>query len=94
MAKQTPTQQTPTPRPPKVAPACPLLSDMEASPAGDWAISDVETLCGQIGLGFKAPRRGSHYKVFSKHLPGILTIPAHKPIKPFYVRMWDCPGKC
>jgi len=32
------------------------------------------------------PRKGSHYKVSHGAMPMILTIPAHRPIKPVYVR--------
>jgi hypothetical protein len=71
--------------PPSVAP-CKLLEDMRNNPAGDWTIKQIETLCGQIGLMFKPPRRGSHFKAFSEHLDGMLTIPARKPIKSPYIK--------
>jgi hypothetical protein len=69
------------------APVCRLLDDMGKNPGGDWVINDVQTLCRQTGLVCSSPKRGSHYKISSKHLPGILTIPARKPIKPFYIKM-------
>jgi hypothetical protein len=75
-----------TPPPPPALPPCKLLEEMRANPRKDWLIKDVETLCSQIGLEFKPPRRGSHYKVLSNHLEGMLTIPAHKPIKAPYIR--------
>ncbi|MFD1704469.1 hypothetical protein ACFSCV_15785 [Methylopila henanensis] len=65
---------------------CRELADMRANPKGDWQVRDVEKLCNQIGLSCNPPTRGSHIKVRSKHLSGILTIPAHKPIKPPYIR--------
>lgn len=73
------------PAPPPPSP-CKLLEDMRNNPAGDWTIKNIETLCGQTGLVCKPPRRGSHYKVLSKHLRGMLTIPANRKIKAPYVR--------
>jgi hypothetical protein len=62
-----------------------MLDKMRANPR-DWKISNVETLCNQVGLTCMAPRGGgSHFRVSSEHLQGILTIPAHRPIKPPYI---------
>lgn len=72
--------------PPQPLPTCKLLEDMRANPAGDWTMKDVETLCAQIGLTCKPPRRGSHHKVFCPGIQGMLTIPAKKPIKAPYIR--------
>jgi hypothetical protein len=72
-------------RPP--LPHCRLLDQMRDNPKGDWSIRDVETLCRQIGLRCSPPRGGgSHYKVSSQHLDGIVTVIARKPIKPIYIR--------
>jgi hypothetical protein len=62
-----------------------LLEKMRNSPNG-WAISDVETLCGQIGMKSKAPTGGSHYKISSPFVGGILIVVARRPIKPVYIR--------
>jgi hypothetical protein len=59
---------------------------MRARPKADWGISDIETVCSQIGLTFSAPTRGSHYKVSSPRLDGILVIPHNRPIKMPYIR--------
>lgn len=59
---------------------------MKANPKGDWAIRDVEKLCKKLGLHCIPPASGSHYKVYSDCLEGTLTIPAHRPIKPVYIR--------
>jgi hypothetical protein len=32
------------------------------------------------------PTRGTHYKAASPLLEGHLTIPAHRPVKPFYIK--------
>lgn len=66
-----------------------LLDKMAANPQSDWKIADVETLCKQIGLSCRKPSSGSHYMVTSELLSeksGGLTIPARRPIKPYYIR--------
>jgi hypothetical protein len=62
-----------------------LLDAMRANPR-DWRIGDIERLCDRFGLSCTPPRKGSHYKVAHRTMPMILTIPAHRPIKPVYVR--------
>jgi hypothetical protein len=60
---------------------------MRKNPAGNWSMARVETLCGQVSLFCKPPRSGgSHFKVWSPHLDGILTIPASRPIKAVYIK--------
>jgi predicted RNA binding protein YcfA (HicA-like mRNA interferase family) len=43
-------------------------------------------VCFAFGIAFTPPRKGSHYKVKHAKVARILTIPAHRPIKPVYVR--------
>lgn len=62
-----------------------LLEAMRTNPR-DWRIADVERLCGWAGLACTPPRKGSHYKVAHATVSAILTIPAHRPIKPVYIR--------
>jgi predicted RNA binding protein YcfA (HicA-like mRNA interferase family) len=62
-----------------------LLEQMRAN-VRDWRISDVETVCRNHGVDCSPPRAGSHYKVKHDAMPQILTIPAHRPIKPVYIR--------
>ncbi|MBZ8133809.1 type II toxin-antitoxin system HicA family toxin [Afifella sp. IM 167] len=64
-----------------------LLARMKANPRADWTIADLQTLCDETGLTITSPGSGSHYKIHSPHLSGILTVPARRPIKPVYVRM-------
>jgi hypothetical protein len=80
-ASQPAHQQVPPQLPP-----CKLLEEMRNAPTGNWTVRNVETLCGQTGLEFKPPRRGSHFKAFSRLLDGMLTIPAKKPIKSIYIK--------
>jgi hypothetical protein len=64
-----------------------LLDAMRRNPVGDWRIEDVERLCRQHGLTFRAPSGGgSHYKVSHPASPTILAVPRARPIKAVYIR--------
>ena len=65
--------------------AAKLLERMRDNPR-DWRIDDIQRLCAGYAIACTPPRKGSHYKVSHEALPMILTIPAHRPIKPVYVR--------
>ena len=52
----------------------------------DWRIADVIAVCSRAGVDCSPPRTGSHYKVRHASMSEILTIPAHRPIKPIYIR--------
>ncbi len=62
-----------------------LLTQMRNNPR-DWRIEDIIAVCEAAGISCSPPTKGSHYKV--KHIARaeILTIPAHRPIKPVYIR--------
>jgi hypothetical protein len=62
-----------------------LLERMRSNPR-DWRIEDVASVCRAHGVLCTAPRKGSHYKVKHASMEAILTIPAHRPIKPVYIR--------
>lgn len=65
-----------------------ILARMRDNPRGDWTINDVERVCrayAEHGVRITAPTRGSHYKVRHPAALEILTIPAHRPIKPIYI---------
>ena len=68
-----------------MANAAKLLERMRSNPR-DWRIEDIVTVCEGFGIACTAPRKGSHYKVKHAKIAEILTIPAHRPIKPVYVR--------
>jgi predicted RNA binding protein YcfA (HicA-like mRNA interferase family) len=61
-----------------------LLERMRRNPR-DWRIGDVVTVCEAFGLTCTPPRKGSHYKVKHARQMEILTVPAHRPIKPIYI---------
>jgi len=61
-----------------------LLERMRANPR-DWRIEDVAALCAAFGIACTPPRKGSHYKVKHESQARVLTVPARRPIKPFYI---------
>lgn len=63
----------------------PLLEQMRRNPR-DWRIGDVQRACDTDGITCSPPRKGSHYKVKHADIPEFLVIPAHRPIKPVYIR--------
>ncbi len=63
------------------------LKKMRDNPQADWKAADIKKVCGQLDdLDFNPPTRGSHYKVTSLYVSGHLTIPYHRPIKPYYIK--------
>lgn len=63
------------------------LERMASNPQGDWTLEDVKVVCKGHGLVFRHDG-GSHCTVSrpSQAEMGILTIPAHRPIKPIYIK--------
>jgi hypothetical protein len=50
-------------------------------------MADVQAVCHEYGVRCEPSRGGgSHYKVFHVAVPGALTIPFKRPIKPVYIR--------
>ncbi|TPG17590.1 type II toxin-antitoxin system HicA family toxin [Sphingomonas koreensis] len=64
-----------------------LYLAMKANPHGDWSIREVAALCRAYDITCAAPTRGSHYTLSHPAVPGHLTVPAHRPIKPIYIRL-------
>jgi len=62
-----------------------LLERMRDNPR-DWRIKDVVRVCDAFGVACTAPAEGSHYKVKHPGQAEILTVPAHRPIKPLYIK--------
>ncbi len=60
-----------------------LLEAMSNNPL-DWRIEQVHTVAKAFGLTVHSPG-GSHHIV--RHVNGaMLSVPAHRPIKPVYIR--------
>ena len=51
----------------------------------DWRIEDVSVVAGHYRFQIRNPR-GSHVVLFHAVCEEILSIPAHRPIKPVYIR--------
>jgi hypothetical protein len=61
-----------------------LLERMRSN-SRDWRIEDVAAVCAAFDIACTPPRKGSHYKVKHEARAATLTVPAHKPIKPWYI---------
>ncbi len=59
-----------------------LLARMRNNPH-DWSMDDLKVLAKRYNLDWRQP--GTSHVTFSSPIGGRLTVPAHKPIKPFYV---------
>lgn len=62
-----------------------LLASMRRNPRNDWSIDDIQSICRAYDIACDAPKRGSHYQLRHPRIPGRLTIPARRPIKPVYI---------
>lgn len=52
----------------------------------DWRIEDLKTVANSKGI--EHDQHGTSHVVFRHSLAGRLSVPAHRPIKPVYVRMF------
>jgi hypothetical protein len=61
------------------------IEAMRANPKADWRIDDFETIARALGM---AVRKGGGSHVVFSHASSRtrLTVPARRPIKPYYVR--------
>lgn len=62
-----------------------LIDKMADNPRDDWTISKVKKLCADEGLEFREGS-GSHSVLSSPYLRDSFTVPARKPIKPYYIK--------
>ena len=61
------------------------LALMKANPH-NWRIEQLKTVAEAFGIAYRQPG-GSH--VIFRHASGaMLSVPAHRPIKPVYIRMF------
>lgn len=62
-----------------------LIARMRNNPR-DWRIEDLKALADRHGIDYRQP--GTSHVTFS--YPGLppLPVPAHKPIKPIYIRLF------
>jgi hypothetical protein len=62
-----------------------IIARMHNNPR-DWQIEDLKALADRYGIDYRQP--GTSHVTFS--YPGLppLPVPAHKPIKPVYIRLF------
>jgi len=66
--------------------AAKLLEAMRRHPL-DWRIEQLHTVAKQHGIDVRS--HGGSHQVFSHAAaPDILSVPAHRPIKPVYIRQF------
>jgi len=63
-----------------------LLEAMRRNPL-DWRIEQFQTVARQYGVSVRC-EGGSHHVFSHPAVPDILSVPAHRPIKPVYVRQF------
>ena len=51
----------------------------------DWRIEQLQTVARQFGMVVRS-EGGSHHVFSHDSVAGIVSVPAHRPIKPVYVR--------
>ena len=52
----------------------------------DWSIEDLENVARRLGFSIRKAT-GSHVTFSAAGCRIVVTVPAHKPVKPAYVRM-------
>lgn len=62
-----------------------LLDAMRRNPM-DWRIEQIQTVAFSLGIEVRSD--GGSHRVFSHPVAGALSVPAHRPIKPVYVRQF------
>jgi len=63
------------------------LAQMRANPQGDWKMDDVETVATAFAISVRKSG-GSHVVLSHSSVSTRLTIPARRPIKTVYIRMF------
>jgi len=63
-----------------------ILLQMRNNPRGDWHIEDFKTVAKRHGIEWRQP--GTSHVIFKAPNGDKVSVPAHKPIKPPYVRQF------
>jgi predicted RNA binding protein YcfA (HicA-like mRNA interferase family) len=61
-----------------------IIKKMQNNPR-DWRIADLEVIAKSFGITIRKGK-GSHVSFTHPHWMEILTVPAHCPIKPIYIK--------
>jgi hypothetical protein len=62
-----------------------LIAKMRRNPR-DWRIEDLKVVADSLGIDHD--QHGTSHVVFRHANAGRLSVPAHRPIKPVYVRLF------
>ena len=65
--------------------AAKLIAKMRRNPR-DWRIEDLKVIARNMGIDYD--QHGTSHAVFRHPSAGRLSVPAHRPIKPVYVRLF------
>jgi len=60
---------------------------MRNNPRGDWRIDNLTTVADRLGISFRRPD-GSHVIFFHPASEIEASVPAHRPIKAPYIRLF------
>ena len=63
-----------------------LLDRMRRNPRSDWRIEDFKTVAKAHGIDWRSP--GGSHVIFMSPSGGVLSVPARRPIKPIYVKLF------
>ncbi len=66
--------------------AAKLLDAMRQNPF-DWRIEQLQTVARRVGMGIRN-EGGSHHVFSHPQVAEVVCVPAHRPIKPVYVRQF------
>jgi predicted RNA binding protein YcfA (HicA-like mRNA interferase family) len=62
------------------------LENMRRNPRGDWRIEDIKGVARKHGIQWRSP--GGSHVIFVAPDGSVLSVPARRPIKPVYVRLF------
>jgi hypothetical protein len=68
-----------------VSNAAKLVAKMQRNPR-DWRIEDLKVVARSLGIDHD--QHGTSHVIFRHATAGRLSVPAHRPIKPVYVRLF------
>jgi len=66
--------------------AAKILESMRINPRGDWRIEQLQIVARQHGVDWR--HEGTSHCYFRRSDGVTLSVPAHRPIKPVYVRLF------
>jgi hypothetical protein len=62
------------------------LARIRRNPRGDWRIEQLKAIADHRGVPYRRP--GTSHVIFAPPGRNMLSVPAHRPIKPVYVRQF------